>query len=281
MFEKSVGIAGAMALCALVACGSVGGGDPSLWQPAQGFAGAQASLIQNSNGGAGGVSPTGGAGGIPFPKGGAGGGAGAYPNNGGAFPTGGFPNQGGVFNSGGAGGAAGGFGTGGIMAATGGAPSGTGGSMTNTGTCNFRFDVTTTSYGGRFHPANVAAIYVLSSSGSFVKSLAVWGTCCQNRLVNLTDWEQVSSGNTTDAITAATRQNAGSISGSWNCTDTNHQPVPDGQYQVCSSFQEDDAIPFFGPAPKKVCIPFSKGTGPISQNPPDQGNFTRMSLSMQ
>jgi hypothetical protein len=123
----------------------------------------------------------------------------------------------------------------------------------------------------------VGAIYVENASGGFVKSLNVWGT---KELFNLTDWQQLSGGNTTDAVTGATRSNAGPVSGSWNCTDTNRQPVPDGQYQVCCSFQEDDALPFFGPAPKKACVSFQKG-GPFTLSPPSQGNFTNMTLTMQ
>ena len=163
---------------------------------------------------------------------------------------------------------------------SGGQPQGTGGTVggTNSGTCSFKFSVTTKSYGGRFRPENVGAIYIESSSGGFVKSLNVWG---RTRLGNLTDWEQLSGGNTTDAITSATRGNAGTISGSWDCTDTNRQPVADGQYKVCCSFQEDDALPFFGPAPKQACVDFSKGTGPFTNNAPDQSYFTQMTLTMQ
>src|ERR1041385_1380829 len=47
MFEKSLGAVVALVAGSLVACGSVSGSDPSFWQPAQGFAGAQAGLIPN------------------------------------------------------------------------------------------------------------------------------------------------------------------------------------------------------------------------------------------
>src|ERR1041385_5902600 len=229
MFDKSLGIVGASAAWALVACGSVAGGDPSFRPPAEGFAGAQAALVTNPNAGASGAMAPGGAGGNA-----------GYA---GSWGTGGAQSQGGTLGTGGSQttGTGGDLGGGGLME-TGGV-AGTGGTQTNSGTCNFRFDVTTTSYGGRFRPNNVGAIYVVNASGGFVKSLNVWGT---KELFNLTDWQQLSGGNTTDAVTGATRSNAGPVSGSWNCTDTNRQPVPDGQYQVCCSFQEDDALPFFG-----------------------------------
>src|ERR1041384_2372237 len=80
MFEKSLGAVVALVAGSLVACGSVSGSDPSFWQPAQGFAGAQAGLIPNPNAGAAGV------GGLPpngFPPQGAGGfvGGGGFPPN--------------------------------------------------------------------------------------------------------------------------------------------------------------------------------------------------------
>jgi hypothetical protein len=152
---------------------------------------------------------------------------------------------------------------------------GTGG--TNSGNCNFRFDVTTKSYGGRFKPRNVGAIYIENASGGYVKTLNVWGTI---ELGMLTDWQTLSGGDKTDAVSGATRGTDGPVSGSWNCTDVNHQPVPDGQYKVCCSFQEDDALPFFGPAPKQACVPFAKGA-PFVQTAPDQTYFTQMTLTMQ
>jgi hypothetical protein len=179
-------------------------------------------------------------------------------------------------------GSGGGYGTGGLDPSSGGFNGSTGGFMggtggSNSGLCSFRFDVTTTSYGGRFRPRNVGAIYIENASGGFVKTLNVWGTI---ELRNLTDWQQLSGGNAVDAVTGATRANAGPVFGSWDCTDVNRQPVADGPYQACCSFQEDDALPFFGPAPKKACVPFDKGAA-FTLSPPDQGNFTRMTLSMQ
>lgn len=271
MLEKAVGVA-VVTASAVVACGGVTGSDPAFWKPADGLAGAQAWLT--STGGAAGSE---GAGGSQLP------GSGGVLGNGGVTAAGGAVGQGGTMM-----GPGGNFGTGGFVStggsvstggfvSTGGTQSGTGGNV-QTSTCAFRFDVTTTSYGGRFSPRNVGAIYIEDAAGGFVKTLTVWGTV---ELHNLTDWESLSGGNTTDAIAGATRANAGPISGSWDCTNVSHQPVSDAQYQACCSFQEDDALPFFGPAPKKACVPFSKGTGPFTQPAPDQGNFKNMTLTMQ
>jgi hypothetical protein len=124
----------------------------------------------------------------------------------------------------------------------------------------------------------VGAIYIENSSGGYVKSLNVWGAV---RLGNLTDWQTLSGGDKTDAVTSATRGNAGLISGTWDCTDKSRAVVPGGDYKVCCSFQEDDALPFFGPAPKQACVPFTVGSGPFSNTAPDQQYFTQMKLTMQ
>jgi hypothetical protein len=257
----------------LVACGSVGGADAEFWKPAQGIA----TIGPEASGGAGAV-----VGGGGVWQGGAGG-----SSNGGTRAAGGVQGLGGVIAPGGFQGGGGDVGTGGFIGdtggvmGTGGSFGGTGGALgtggTNSGTCSFRFDVTTTSYGGRFGPRNVGAIYVVSSSGAFVKTLNVWGTV---ELPQLTDWRQLSGGNTVDAVTGATRSNAGPVSGSWDCTDVNRQAVQDGPYQVCCSFQEDDSLPFFGPAPKKACVAFTKGA-PFTISAPDQSNFSHMTLTMQ
>ena len=291
MFEKSVRGALAIAAALLAGCGSVSGGDPAFWQPAQGIAGAQVQFVP-APGGAGTPMPPP-TGTNPFPPPGGGG----VPNYGGNAPFGGSPN-GGIPNFGGFPDTGGASPFGGFPPSTGGDPNvggfpntggafGTGGDPNQpppppppplTGKCNFTFDVTTKSYGGRFRPRNVGAIYITTASNGFVKSLNVWGG---TRLGNLTDWQTLSSGNRTDAVTSATRASAGPISGHWDCTNTSGAVVPGGQYKVCCSFQEDDALPFFGPAPKQACVPFDLPPTASSIDAPDQQYFTGMHISIQ
>jgi hypothetical protein len=234
---------------------------------------------------------------IPPPPGSGGAPNGGVPNFGGA-PSAGTPNFGGAPSAGTPN--FGGFPTstggdpnvGGFPTSTGGDPN-VGGFPTGTGgdpnvpppppptpgqSCNFTFNVTTVSYGGRFRPKNVGAIYIENGSGGYVKSLNVWGA---TRLSNLTDWSTLSGGDKTDAVTSATRSSAGPISGHWDCTDKNRSVVPSGQYKACCSFQEDDALPFFGPAPKQACVPFNLPGAPGTTNAPDQQYFTNMTLTFQ
>ena len=164
-------------------------------------------------------------------------------------------------------------------------PGGSGGSTVvmppppgNSGACNFTFNVTTVTAHGIYSPNNVGALWIEDSGGKFVKSLEVWGS---QRLSNLTAWTSVSGNNTVDAVTSATLRNHGPHSGKWNCSDVNHVSVPNGSYQACVSFAEDDSFGgFFGAAPHVACIPFNKGV-PATVSPPDQPNFTAMTLIMQ
>jgi hypothetical protein len=296
MLGKSA--SGALVVAVLVVgCGAVSGSDPSLWDPAPGIAGQQVQFLP-------GITGSGAAGGMPAPPPTATDtngnpippppGQGGTPNFGGAPSYGGTPNFSGAPSYGGT--PMGGYpqNTGGDqnVGGFGGFPQNTGGDQNVGGSagsppppppppppgnkCDFTFTVTTTSYGGRFRPQNVGAIYIETSSGGYVKSLNVWGAL---RLGNLTDWSALSGGDKTDAVTSATRPNAGTISGHWDCTDHTHAIAPSGSYKACCSFTEDDALPFFGPAPKQACVPFDLPAAPGTTNPPNQGNFTNMSLT--
>jgi len=260
----------------LVACGA-GGSDASFWEPSQDVGGTQhdfAAAGPGAGGGAGQAST------LPPPPGAGGNyvtppGSGSVPGAGGYVPT----------ESGGASFGGTDPGAGGATVIT--PPPGAGGSVVvagpppapgNSGPCTFTFNATTSTANGQFAPRNVGALWIEDASGKFVKSLEVWGA---QRLGNLTAWETNSGGNTTDAITSATHNNHGPHSDHWDCTDTSRAPVVNGAYQACVSFAEDDAFPFFGPAPHLACTPFNKGAGPFTLNPPDQANFKSMQLVMQ
>jgi len=219
------------------------------------------------------------------------GGASGAPSNGGAGSLGGsgVGGAGGVVSSGGSITAAGGSysGSGGIpwirdppgypdgALGTGGAvDAGRDGSAGNPGACNFTFYVTTVTYNGRFTPHNVGAIWIESSSGSFVKTLHTWGTL---RLSSALQWESVSGGNYVDAVTQASRLTEGPIDGSWNCTDASHQPVSHGHYSACVEFEENALIPGLGLPTHYTCQPFDfEGSATLSW--PDQALFTDMSM---
>jgi hypothetical protein len=120
---------------------------------------------------------------------------------------------------------------------SGGGRSGSGGSAgtaTGSATCLLSVSVTTTAPGGNYKPRNVGAIWVADSTGTFVKSLEVWGS---QRLSHVTAWNAATraagvAGNKVDAITSATLSAHRTHNVTWNCLTYNRQVAPDGMYRV-------------------------------------------------
>lgn len=118
---------------------------------------------------------------------------------------------------------------------------------------------TTSTYNGTFSPSHVLAVWVESSSGTFVKTLALYGRI---RTGYLSNWYgATSSGNTVDATTGATLHSHGAFSFSWNGKDINENVVGDGTYRVCVEFTEHDGTG------KIAKFAFTKGTVIDTQNP--------------
>jgi hypothetical protein len=142
------------------------------------------------------------------------------------------------------------------------------------GPCSLAVTLTTVSDGGDFSPNNVGAIWIADSSGSFIKSLAVWA---KTRINRLSAWNAATSAaglsrNTVDAVTGATMSSHKTHNVTWSCTDTNESMVPDGAYRLY--FEMDDQN---SPGPNGY-VDFTKG--PMSQTlmPPDQQYFTGIKL---
>jgi len=261
---------GAIALT-VVACSSVSGSDPGFWEQSRDLGGTQYDFASGA--------PAGG-----VPAAGQSGAGNEIAGNGTVLPTGGAPTDPGAGGNSSLGGwmaaAGGGFGeSGGTFGAGGALVEAAGGGTVGPATkCTFTFNVTTVTARGRYAPRNVGAIWIQDASNKFVKSLNVWGTI---RLSNATAWTTVSGNNTVDAVTGATRANHGPLTANWDCTNTSHAPIADGGYQICATFAEDDAFPFFGPTPHQACAPFQKGSAPVDSTPPDATNFTSMHVVLQ
>jgi len=98
--------------------------------------------------------------------------------------------------------------------------------------------LSTSTYSGRYSPKHIMAVWIVNSSGTFIKSLNVYGN---NYMSYLTNWKSVSSSNKTDATTGATLSSHGSVSCSWNGTNVSGTVVPNGTYKLCVEFTENDA----------------------------------------
>ena len=115
--------------------------------------------------------------------------------------------------------------------------------------------LSTSTYSGRYSPRHILAVWVINSSGAFVKSLNVYGN---NYMSYLTNWKSASSSNKTDATTGATLSSHGSVSCSWNGTNVSGTVVPDGTYKLCMEFTENDATGQF------ASYSFTKGSAASS-----------------
>lgn len=129
---------------------------------------------------------------------------------------------------------------------------------------------TTSSYNGNYAPTHVLAIWVESSTGTFVKTLVCKAAARKQYLSNW--YNATSSGNCMDALTGATINNHGSVSCSWNGTDASGAVVGDGTYKVCMEFTEDNGTGKF------ASFTFTKGTAADTQSPSAKNNFSNVSL---
>lgn len=127
-----------------------------------------------------------------------------------------------------------------------------------------RVEFTTVSVSGRYSPSHVAAVWITNSSGGFVKTLREWGV---RRSQYLSTWRKSSSGNTVDAITAATLKSHGALAMDWNCTDVSKARVAPGKYTVHAEFTESNGQ---GPV---FAADFDVGAAPNSTNPADTNGY--------
>jgi len=158
----------------------------------------------------------------------------------------------------------------------GGGAGGGGGQSKPKPTGSVTFKVTTKSYGGRYGPRNVGAIWVETKSGKFVKTLTEWGFF---RYGNLVKWRADTNFNKVDAITSATSFSATTHTGKWDYTDASGQGVADGQYQFVVEFTEDDSARSFIPAGPWTSVPFTKAPNQKDFTPNGVQYFVNMSVS--
>ncbi len=140
--------------------------------------------------------------------------------------------------------------------------------------CSVAVTVTTVSDHGTYSPENVGAIWIAQSSGTWVKTLKVWGTI---RVGNLRAWNSAtaSAGYTNrvvDAITGASLSSFQTHMVTWNCTDDTKTVVPDGAYRVY--FETADSN---GGGPNSF-VDFTKGAAAQTLSPPDATYFKSIKL---
>jgi len=173
------------------------------------------------------------------------------------------------------------MGAGGALAGTGGA-TGTPPVMAAGGTLTI--DFSTVSNGGRYSPRNVGAVWVVSPSGTFVKTLERWAAA---RARYLAKWGSVAPpwsaffgiGAPPDELDAVSRATLGSHKAhhlTWDLQDPAGMVVPDGMYTVWFELADDDNKPS-----AKASATFEKGPAPSSVSPPDMAPYTGLKMMYQ
>lgn len=160
---------------------------------------------------------------------------------------------------------------------TGGAGGGTtstsstgGGAPTGPTAGELHVDFTTVSFGGKYAPKNVVAVWITDDHDAFVKTLGVFAT---KRAKYLVTWLAASGGNTVDAVTSATFAAHGPRSMQWDSTGVDGKVVPDGSYRVHIEFTEQNKLG------KVTSFPFAKSPFAEVQSPPDELYFEDVHVS--
>jgi hypothetical protein len=125
----------------------------------------------------------------------------------------------------------------------------------------------TSTAGGGYNPANVVAIWIRTSTGTFVKSLLVYAA---TRKSHLTTWYSNSAANVTDATTGATQSSYAIRTCTWNGTNTSGTVVANGDYKVCMELA-DGNVSYHEFA-------FTKGATAVTLSPANVSSFSNISI---
>ena len=136
------------------------------------------------------------------------------------------------------------------------------------------FSVRTATYNGPYAPRNAGVIWVTDSNNQFVKTIKIWAATYRYTLIR---WISSSGQNTQGAITGASLNSHQLHNVSWNGTDYQGNPVPDGDYKINVEFTEHNASA--GNMGKFKQVTFTKGSEPVSLTIPNETYFRDMTLT--
>lgn len=119
-----------------------------------------------------------------------------------------------------------------------------------------KVEFTTETVSGKYAPRHVVAVWVADSGTNFIKTVLRLGN---KRHTKLHAWNAARQGNSAvDGVTGATLAQHEALSATWNGTDSDNKPMPDGSYFFVIEFTESNNQ---GPL---AHLPFTKG--PQKQN---------------
>lgn len=130
--------------------------------------------------------------------------------------------------------------------------------------------LTSQTSGAVYAPANILAMWITNSSGTFVKSTLVYASARQQYLYT---WiSQDPSLNEVDATTGATQNSHGTRTSSWNGKNVSEVVVPDGTYTVHMELTDKHAQGNLG------TFTFTKGPVAQTLTPADVPSFANISI---
>ncbi len=136
-----------------------------------------------------------------------------------------------------------------------------------------RITATTTTKGGLYAPANVVAVWIEDSTGTFVKTIDRWSQVRTNYLLA---WTAKAGIGDTDAVSGATRiDHATPLDITWKLK-VNQVEVPDGTYTIRMESTETNSISQADN--NEGTFTFVKGPQAQSQTALASGGFTNVSI---
>lgn len=138
------------------------------------------------------------------------------------------------------------------------------------GQASLTFNFTTFPLTGyQYSPKHIFSVWIKDENKRYVNTLMVYG---QERLQHLHQWNAISGGHKTDAISGATLLTHTRHNATWNMKNFAKQTVPDGNYFLCFEItSRPNSGPYFE-------IPFTKGEF-FETNPSDETYVKNMYLS--
>jgi len=125
----------------------------------------------------------------------------------------------------------------------------------------------TSSVGGGYSPRNIVAIWIKTSTGTFVKSLLVYANA---RKGDLSNWVSNSGRSAVDAITSATQSSHATRTCTWNATNVSGTVVANGDYKVCMELC-DGVLVYHE-------FTFTKGATAVTLTPANVSGFNSISI---
>lgn len=118
--------------------------------------------------------------------------------------------------------------------------------------------LSTKSFGGRYGPRNVGAIWIERKDGTFLRTVKVWA---KRRAIHLVAWNKSTKGNRVDAVSGATLRKHQTHELKWDRKDVKGQEQGAGEYLLRVELAEENSDMKGVPEGPTLTLPFELGAG--------------------